>query len=109
MAARLREEGMTVTISAARRDPSTLHDAVREAELLIELTQTPGVHLAGQDETYRLLIGVLLREIQTSSASSGRAPSPRWPTMTTATTPSCWPRCRPSWPTTAPPPRPPRR
>jgi PucR C-terminal helix-turn-helix domain len=62
MAARLREHGMTVTISAVRRDPALLHEALREAELLIELTQTPGVQLAGHDETYRLLIGVLLRD-----------------------------------------------
>jgi hypothetical protein len=58
----LRELGMTVALSAPRRDPATLHDAVREAELLIELSQTSGVQLAGQDETYRLLIGVLLHD-----------------------------------------------
>jgi hypothetical protein len=62
LAARLHELGMTVAVSAPRRDPATLHEAVREAELLVELAQTPTVHLAGQDETYRLLIGVLLRD-----------------------------------------------
>jgi PucR C-terminal helix-turn-helix domain/GGDEF-like domain len=62
IAARLREVGMTVAVSAPHRDPATLHDAVREAELLVELALTPSVHLAGQDETYRLLIGVLLRD-----------------------------------------------
>jgi PucR C-terminal helix-turn-helix domain len=62
IATRLREVGMTVAVSAPRRDPATLHDAVREAELLLELALSPSVHLAGQDETYRLLIGVLLRD-----------------------------------------------
>jgi hypothetical protein len=62
IAERLRELGMTVAVAAPRRDPASLHDAVREAELLIELAQTRGVQLAGQDETYRLLIGVLLRD-----------------------------------------------
>ncbi|MEO6858510.1 MAG: hypothetical protein ABI323_07990 [Solirubrobacteraceae bacterium] len=38
MAASLRKHGMTVTISAVRRDPALLHEALREAELLIELT-----------------------------------------------------------------------
>ena len=47
--------GMRVTVSSPRADPTLLHDAVREAELLLE---TPP---AGQEETYRLLIGVLLR------------------------------------------------
>jgi hypothetical protein len=62
IAGHLRELGMAVAVSALRRDPGTLHEAVREAELLLELAQTPGVHRAGQDETYRLLIGVLLRD-----------------------------------------------
>ena len=54
--------GMTVSLSAPRRDPSTLHEALREAELLIELAALPDAPLAGQEETYRLLIGVLLRD-----------------------------------------------
>jgi hypothetical protein len=58
----LRELGMIVAVSAPRRDPAILHEAVREAELLIELAQTAGGQLAAQDETYRLLIGVLLRD-----------------------------------------------
>jgi hypothetical protein len=58
----LRALGMTVAVSAPRRDPGTLHDAVREAQLLLDLHQTPGVALDGQHETYRLLIGVLLRD-----------------------------------------------
>jgi hypothetical protein len=62
IAGHLRELGMLVAVSAPRRDPAMLHEAVREAELLLELAQTPEVQLAGQDETYRLLIGVLLRD-----------------------------------------------
>ena len=54
--------GMTVALSTPRRDPATLHEALREAELLVELTAPPDAPLAGQEETYRLLIGVLLRD-----------------------------------------------
>ena len=62
LAAVLRDSGMAVAVSAPRRDPGALHEALREAELLVELARTPGVELAGRDETYRLLIGVLLRD-----------------------------------------------
>ncbi|HTU94661.1 MAG TPA: helix-turn-helix domain-containing protein [Solirubrobacteraceae bacterium] len=62
LAARLRAAGMQAAVSAPRRDPALLHEAIREAELLAELTDAeqdrPGPH----DETYRLLIGVLLRD-----------------------------------------------
>jgi hypothetical protein len=58
----LRGEGVTVAVSAPRRDPALLHDAIREAELLAELGGGLEVQSAGQDETYRLLIGVLLRD-----------------------------------------------
>jgi hypothetical protein len=62
LAARLRAEGMAVATSAPRKDPAALHEAVREAELLAELGSSPEAQRAGQDETYRLLIGVLLRD-----------------------------------------------
>jgi PucR C-terminal helix-turn-helix domain/GGDEF-like domain len=62
LAAGLRERGLTVAVSAPRRDPALLHDAVREAELLAELAREFAAQPAGQDETYRLLIGVLLRD-----------------------------------------------
>jgi hypothetical protein len=78
LAGRLRELGMEVAISAPRRDPSALAEALREAELLLDLATIPGAALApaappgttppapgqpsGHDETYRLLIGVLLRD-----------------------------------------------
>ena len=63
LVARLREQSLEVAISAPRRDPAALAEALHEAELLLELLGTPGTAPAGgQDETYRLLIGVLLRD-----------------------------------------------
>jgi hypothetical protein len=58
---RLRDAGWTVSLSTARRDPALLHQALAEAELLAELRQDVGAP-DGQDETFRLLIGVLLRD-----------------------------------------------
>ncbi len=54
----LRDAGLHVSLSSPRKDPSALHEALREAELLLELAAS----LQGQEETYRLLIGVLLRD-----------------------------------------------
>ena len=54
----LRGAGLQVSLSSPRKDPSALHEALREAELLLELAAS----LQGQEETYRLLIGVLLRD-----------------------------------------------
>jgi hypothetical protein len=62
LAARLRAGGLTVALSAPRRDCTALAGAVREAALLVELGLAPDVQLAGEDEVYRLLIGVLLRD-----------------------------------------------
>ena len=59
---RLRSCGLEVGVSAPRREPALLHEAIREATLLAELACTPDVAQAGQEETYRLLIGVLLRD-----------------------------------------------
>ena len=53
---------LAVGVSAARRHPALLHEAIREAMLLAELACAPEAALAGQEETYRLLIGVLLRD-----------------------------------------------
>ncbi len=61
LATRLSDQGWTVSISAPRRDPTQLHQAVLEAELLAEL-RTGNAAPAGQDETFRLLIGVLMRD-----------------------------------------------
>jgi hypothetical protein len=58
LAAELAERDMVVAVSAPHRDPASLHYALREAEVLVEL----GAALTGQEETYRLLIGILLRD-----------------------------------------------
>ena len=58
----LASRGMQVALSAPRRDAGALHDGLREAELLVELASSPEASIPGQEETYRLLIGVLLRE-----------------------------------------------
>jgi PucR family transcriptional regulator, purine catabolism regulatory protein len=63
LAQQLRSNGFLVCLSAPRRDPALLHRAVVEAELLVELA-APEASSASQDETYRLLIGVLLRDRQ---------------------------------------------
>jgi PucR C-terminal helix-turn-helix domain/GGDEF-like domain len=57
----LRAGGMTVAVSTPRRDPALMHEAIREAELLAELGDDQDAPFNGHDETYRLLIGVLLR------------------------------------------------
>jgi hypothetical protein len=62
VAARLAGSSYLVALSAPRREPAALHEALREAELLAELGAMPEASLAGQEETYRLLIGVLLRD-----------------------------------------------
>jgi DNA-binding PucR family transcriptional regulator len=62
LAAELEARGMEVAVSTPRRTPAALHEALREAELLVELGSHPDASLAGQEETYRLLIGVLLRD-----------------------------------------------
>lgn len=58
----LEARGMEAAASAPRRDPGALHEALREAELLVELGSSPDGSISGQEETYRLLIGVLLRD-----------------------------------------------
>ncbi len=60
--AQLTERGMMATRSAPRRSAAALPEALHEAELLLELAAAPDALLAGQEETYRLLIGVLLRD-----------------------------------------------
>jgi len=62
IAATMSGDGLHVGIAAARRDPAQLHIALREAELLAALAATPGAAFDGQEETYRLLIGVMLRD-----------------------------------------------
>jgi PucR family transcriptional regulator, purine catabolism regulatory protein len=62
LADRLGAAGFEAAVSAPRREPSLLREAIREAMLLAELACAPEAALAGQEETYRLLIGVLLRD-----------------------------------------------
>ena len=62
LATEFRRAGLVVAASAPRRDPALLHEAVREAELLAELGVAAGAAPAGQDDTFRLLVGVLLHD-----------------------------------------------
>jgi hypothetical protein len=65
LAERLRGAGWQVGVSAPRRQPALLHEAVHEAMLLASLQPADEDAAAagpGPDETYRLLIGVLLRD-----------------------------------------------
>jgi hypothetical protein len=58
LVAELADRGLTGSRSSLRRDPADLHEALREAELMLELL----VSAPGKEETYRLLVGVLLRD-----------------------------------------------
>ena len=58
----LREAGMTVTASAPRADAAEFGEALCEAELLLELALDPDALFSAQEETYRLLVGVWLRD-----------------------------------------------
>jgi PucR C-terminal helix-turn-helix domain len=62
LAQALRGAGWLAGVSAPRREPALLHEAVREALLLASLSAIPEAALVGQEDTYRLLIGVLLRD-----------------------------------------------
>jgi hypothetical protein len=62
LAGALRAAGMTVAVSTPRLDPALLPEAIREAELLAELGAGEDALATGHDETYRLLIGILLRD-----------------------------------------------
>ncbi|MFZ0040350.1 MAG: helix-turn-helix domain-containing protein [Solirubrobacteraceae bacterium] len=62
LASDLRARGLIVAVSSPRRDPAQLYQAVREAQLLAELASAPDPQPAGQEETYRLLIRVLLQD-----------------------------------------------
>jgi PucR C-terminal helix-turn-helix domain len=62
LADQLTGAGFAVGVSAPRRAPGLLHEAVREAMLLADLSSASEAGMAGQEETYRLLIGVMLRD-----------------------------------------------
>jgi purine catabolism regulator len=70
----LAAQGMAVALSAPRRDAAALHEALREAELLVALAAANA--LSGQEETYRLLIGVLLRDPEELEQLRARTISP---------------------------------
>lgn len=58
----LRERGADAARSAPRRTPAMLQDALVEAAVLTELGSLAGAGVGdAQEETYRLLVGVLLR------------------------------------------------
>jgi len=76
LASTLAAQGMQVASSAPRREPSALHEALREAELLLELAAAPDGSASGQEETYRLLIGVLLRDPEELELLRARTISP---------------------------------
>jgi hypothetical protein len=71
----LAAQGMAVALSAPRRDAAALHEALREAELLVALAAADA-SLSGQEETYRLLIGVLLRDPEELEQLRARTISP---------------------------------
>ena len=50
-----------VARSTARRDPAALHDALREASILLESLIDERAMLPAHEETYRLLVGVMIR------------------------------------------------
>ena len=50
-----------VARSTARRDPAALHDALREASILLELLIDERAMLPAHEQTYRLLVGVMIR------------------------------------------------
>ena len=108
-AATLRAGGMTVAVSAPRRDPALLHEAIREAELLVELGGAEDTPSDGHDETYRLLIGVLLRDRAELEQLRDSTVTPLADYDAPPRHRAAGRRCAPSWPTTARPPRRPRR
>jgi PucR C-terminal helix-turn-helix domain len=60
----------------AQESQRALLRAVGEAELLLELYGLAGASLSGQEETYRLLIGVLLRDPEELASLRARTISP---------------------------------
>jgi sugar diacid utilization regulator len=58
----LERRGLRVAMSVPRTDPAALHDAIREADVMLALADDPDAMMSSQEETYRLLIGVLLRD-----------------------------------------------
>jgi purine catabolism regulator len=76
VAERFAVAGAAVGVSAPRRQPALLHEAIREAMLLAELAGAPEAAFAGQEETYRLLVGVRLRDPEEVEQLRARTISP---------------------------------
>jgi hypothetical protein len=68
----LADRGVAAGRSSPRRDPADLPEALREAELMVELAAPA----AGHEETYRLLVGVLLRDPEEVELLRSRTISP---------------------------------
>jgi hypothetical protein len=62
MLAELRASGIAAAASLPQRDPALLHEALREAELLLALAAEDGFADDASQETYRMLIRLLLRD-----------------------------------------------
>ena len=58
----LSEGGVPVMAAAPRADAAGFGEALREAEVLLELTLDPASRCAAHEATYRLLVGVFLHE-----------------------------------------------
>jgi hypothetical protein len=55
----LRASGLPLVAATPRRSPAELQDALREADMLLELALDERAALSAHEETYRLLVGVL--------------------------------------------------
>ena len=92
LADRLGAAGFEAAVSAPAGTRRSCARRLREAMLLAELSCAPEAALAGQEETYRLLIGVLLRDPEELELLRSRARSRRCSATTPSTTPICWRR-----------------
>jgi len=54
--------GIAAIASGPRRGPGDLADLLREASILLELSSNEGALFASQEDTYRLLVGVMLHD-----------------------------------------------
>ena len=107
--AALREQGLDVALSAPRRDPRRPARGAARGRAPARARPRPRrpARRAGRDLPAADRGAAARSRRARDSCASGR--SRPWPTTTPVTTPTCWRPCRPSWPTTARPPRPPRR
>jgi hypothetical protein len=62
LVAALGESGIVAVASSPRRDPGGLVDLVHEASVLLELASDPQALFDVHEDTYRLLVGVLLHD-----------------------------------------------